>query len=267
MSARPPRAQLVERAARSGGEVAMENFRTTVTVETKANKNDLVTSADQTAQRAAIERIRSAYPEDPIVAEEDDGRTTLPESGPVWVIDPIDGTANYVRGLRIWTTSVAAVEDGTPVGAATVMPAMEDVYTASREECGLNGHGMAVGDCDDPETFVVAVLGWGPTADRTDYVALSTTVIERFGDMRRLGSMQAALAFVASGQLDAAITTSRPNPWDSIAGAHLIECAGGTVTDADGRPWRHDSPTLVASNGEAHGAVLDAARASRQSDA
>jgi myo-inositol-1(or 4)-monophosphatase len=72
--------------------------------------------------------------------------------------------------------------------------------------------------------------------------------------------MQAALAFVASGKLDAAITTRRPSPWDSIAGAHLIDRAGGRVTDAGGRPWRHDSGALVASNGHAHGAVLDAAR-------
>jgi myo-inositol-1(or 4)-monophosphatase len=73
--------------------------------------------------------------------------------------------------------------------------------------------------------------------------------------------MQTALAFVASGELDAAITTRRPSPWDSIAGAHLIERAGGTVTDLDGEPWRHDGRGLVASNGAAHGEVLAAARA------
>lgn len=260
------RASVVEGAARAGGEEALEHFRTSVPVETKANKNDLVTRADQTAQRAAIEHIRSTYPDDPIVAEEDDDRTELPETGPAWVIDPIDGTANYVRGLGVWTSSVAAVVDGAPVGAASVMPALDDVYTATADEGRLNGDRMSVSDCEDPETFAVAVLGWGPTADRTEYKALSTTTIDRFGDMRRLGSMQAALAFVAGGQLDAAITTSHPNPWDSIAGVHLIECAGGTVTDAEGRAWRHDSPSLVASNGRAHDALLDAARSSRQSD-
>lgn len=259
------RGPLVEQAARAGASEAMDTFRTPIPVETKANKNDLVTRADRRAQEAVVERIRGAVSDEPIVAEEMDERTALPKSGPCWVIDPIDGTANYVRGLRVWTTSVAAVQDGTPVGAATVMPAMDDVYTATRAESQLNGDRMAVSECDDPETFAVAVLGWGPTADRSEYVGLTTTVIERFGDMRRLGSMQAALAFVASGQVDAAITTRRPKPWDSIAGAHLIECAGGTVTDAEGNPWRFDSPSMVASNGRAHEAVLDAARASRRS--
>lgn len=258
------RVALVEQAGRAGAEEAFEHFRTGVTVETKATKNDLVTEADRAAQQAAIEPIRSAYPDDPIVAEENDDGRTLPETGPAWVIDPIDGTANYVRGLRLWTTSVAAVLDGEPVGAASVMPAMDDVYTATHEESYLNGDRTRVSECEDPERFAVAVLGWGPAADRSAYAALANTVIDRFGDMRRLGSMQAALAFVAAGQLDAAITTRRPNTWDSLAGAHLIANAGGTVTDADGRPWRHDSPAMVVSNGRAHETVLDAARDSQR---
>lgn len=275
------RADLAARAARAGGEVALERFRSPLCVETKANKNDLVTAADTAAQDAVVECIRSVHPDEPIVGEEDEledpaggagteepnGIRSIPEEGPAWVIDPIDGTSNYVRGLRIWTTSVAATVDGEPVGVASLMPAMDESYTATRSESSRNGEAIEVSDREDPETFAVGVLGWGPTGDRRPYASLTCTVIDRFGDIRRLGSMQAALAFVASGQLDAAITTRRPSPWDSIAGAHLIGCAGGAVTDPEGRPWRHDSDALVASNGEAHEAVLAAARASHTSDA
>ncbi|MFB6302362.1 MAG: inositol monophosphatase [Haloferacaceae archaeon] len=259
MSELDERGDLAVAAARAGAEEALDRFRGEITVETKENKNDLVTAADRWAQRTVVDRIREAFPDDPIVGEEEDELKEMPETGPAWIIDPIDGTANYARGMRLWTTSVAAVEDGDPVAAASVMPAMGDAYTADRATSRLNGERMSVSDRTDPGTFAVAVLGWGPVADPSPYIDLTDTVIRRFGDMRRLGSMQTALAFVASGELDAAITTRRPRPWDSIAGAHLIDQAGGRVTDAEGRPWRHDSDALVVSNGHAHGAVVDAA--------
>ncbi|MFB6080303.1 MAG: inositol monophosphatase [Haloferacaceae archaeon] len=260
------RAALATAAARAGAAAALDRFRSGVAVETKATKNDLVTEADRSAQRRVVERLRSSVPDEPVVGEEGEGSKAVPETGPAWVVDPIDGTANYVRGLGIWTTSVAAVVDGAPVAAASVLPATGDDYTADGTESRHNAEPTGVSDRTDPETFAVSVLGWGPSADRSAYADLAATVIDRFGDVRRLGSMQAALAFVASGQLDAAITTGRPHPWDSIAGAHLVDRAGGRVTDGEGRPWRHDSDVLVASNGRAHGAVLDAAREARRSE-
>lgn len=264
MSDADRREELAAAAAAAGAAEAVDRFREGVAVETKANKNDLVTAADRAAQRVVIDRIRAAFPSDPVVGEEADELKSVPDAGPAWVIDPIDGTANFVRGLRIWTTSVAAVVDGEPVGAASAMPATGDAYATVEGRTRLNGARTGVSDRTDPETFAVAVLGWGPAADRTPYAALAGAVIERFGDMRRLGSMQAALAFVASGELDAAITTRRPRPWDSIAGAHLVDRAGGRVTDAEGRPWRHDSDALVVSNGRAHDAVVAAARDARE---
>jgi myo-inositol-1(or 4)-monophosphatase len=264
MSDADERGDLAAAAARAGAAEALDRFRGGVAVETKANKNDLVTAADRWAQRTVVDRIRERFPDEPVVGEEEDELKAVPETGPAWIIDPIDGTANYARGMRLWTTSVAAVTDGDPVAAASVMPATGDAYTAV-ETGRRNGEPMAVSDRRDPETFAVAVLGWGPVENPGPYVDLTTTVIERFGDIRRLGSMQTALAFVASGELDAAVTTRRPRPWDSIAGAHLIDRAGGRVTDAEGRPWRHDSGALVVSNGHAHEAVVDAARDSLRS--
>ncbi|MFB6353600.1 MAG: inositol monophosphatase [Halobacteriales archaeon] len=259
MSGDDRRAEVAAAAARAGGAAAFEDFRTELAVETKANKNDLVTAADHSAQAAVRDRIHEAFPSEPVVAEEGDAPAALPETGPAWVVDPIDGTANFVRGMRVWTTSVAAVIDGAPVGAASALPALDDVYTATSAGASRSGEPMAVSTRGDPETFAVAVLGWGPTRDREAYVALSRAVIERFGDLRRVGSMQAALAFVASGELDAAVTTERPAPWDAVAGAHLVERAGGTVTDGQGEPWHHDAGLLVASNGQAHEALLDVA--------
>jgi myo-inositol-1(or 4)-monophosphatase len=260
------RASVAATAARAGGRRANEQFRTVLEVETKADKNDLVTDADRAAQRAVRDRIHARYPDEPIVGEEDDEQSAVPGSGPAWVVDPIDGTANFVWGMRLWTTSVAALEDGRPVGAATVLPAVEDAYLSTPGRATRNGERIAVSNRRDPETFAVGVLGFGPGADRSEYATLTSRSIERFGDVRRLGSMQTALAFVASGELDAAITTRRSEAWDSIAGVHLIERAGGRVTDLEGEAWRHDSTSLVASNGRAHEALFEVARESKDAE-
>jgi myo-inositol-1(or 4)-monophosphatase len=249
---------LAARAARAGSAVAAERFRTDVRVETKAHKNDLVSEADGAAQDRVV-ALLSGESDAPVVGEEDDTPSAVPADGPAWIVDPIDGTANYLRGLRLWTTSVARVEDGEPVAAATVMPAMDDEFLAGDDGARLNGDPAGVSDRTDPETFAVAVLGWGPHGERDAYAALSEAVVRECGDMRRFGSMQSALAFVASGGLDAAITTRRPNPWDSVAGVHLIRAAGGTVTDLSGERWRHDSQGLVASNGRDHERLVELA--------
>jgi myo-inositol-1(or 4)-monophosphatase len=270
------RATVAERAARAGGAVALERFRTDLTVETKADATDPVTEADREAQAAVVASLHEAFPSDAFVCEEEatpvgeggihDGvgtveiRRSLPETGEAWVVDPIDGTANFVRGGRFWATAVAAVVDGDPVAAATYLPAQEDVYTAGPEETTRNGDAVSVSGRSDPEAFAVALIGrWtGSTADQ--YVSLFRACTRRFGDVRRLGSMQGVLALVAAGGLDAAFMPGRPHPWDAVAGVHLVRSAGGTATDVGGEPWHHASEGLVVSNGVRHGRVLDAVR-------
>lgn len=258
------RAAVAERAARAGGVVARETFRQEVAVETKADKTDVVTVADRDAQRQVVATVRREFPEDPFLCEEElrvagpesvERREAVPASGPVWVVDPIDGTANYARGLRYWATVVAALVDGNPVGVATYLPAQEDIYTAGPESVTHNGEPMRVSDRSDPETFALGAVGRWP---REDGGARLDDLGSRFGDIRRVGSMQATLALVASGSLEGAVATGTPHPWDSIAGAELVRQAGGVVTDLRGGPWTHGSTGLVASNDRAHDHLLDA---------
>jgi len=265
------RAAVAERAACAGGVVAREQYRSTLDVETKADKNDLVTATDREAQEQVVATIREAYPDDALVCEEDalppevdrdtETRKSVPPSGPAWVVDPIDGTANFVRGARFWTSCVAAVVDGVPVAGATYFPALGDVYAAGGGDTTRNGTTVTVSERTDPGTFAVGLLGWWPMGKGDEHAALFRTSAETFGDVRRMGSMQGTLALVAAGTLDAAFMPARPHPWDSLVGVHLVRGAGGTVTDVDGGPWTHDSEGLVVSNGQAHEAVLAAARA------
>ncbi|MEF8783278.1 MAG: inositol monophosphatase [Haloarculaceae archaeon] len=259
------RAVVAERAARAGGVVAQDRFRTEIPAETKANRNDLVTEADREAQEQVITTIREEFPSDALVCEEDAAppgpdeielHKSIPESGDVWIVDPIDGTGNYVRDIRFWTTSVAAVVNGSPVGVATYLPAEGDIYTAGPESVTRNGSQMAVSDRSDPETFAVALIGGWPARHGARYASLFRATASEFGDLRRLGSIQGVLALVAAGSLDAAFMPAQPHPWDAIAGVHLIRRAGGTATDIDGDRWQHDSEGLVVSNGETHDTVL-----------
>ena len=254
------RARLALSAARAGAAVASERFRTDLEIETKAGKTDVVTRADRDAQTAVVDAIETRVPGEPIVGEEDDERGEVPDTGPAWIVDPIDGTDNYVRGIGVFATAVAAVVDGAPVGSAAVFPALGDVYRAGPEGVFRNGETITVSDRADPETCVVCPLIWWDFDRRGEYAAANRAIVSRFGDMRRLGCAQAALALVAAGAYDGVITNIEANPWDTVAGVHMIREAGGTVTDLEGDPWRHDSTGLVASNGVVHGEVLEAAR-------
>lgn len=255
------RADLAERAARAGGAVAEGFFRRDVPVERKDGKTDVVTRADHDAQRQVVAAIRTEYPEDAVVGEEDDELKQVPESGPAWIIDPIDGTNNFVRDVPLWATSVAAVEDGEAVAAANTLPVLGDTYTADADGAYLDGEPISVSDETDPEAMAVSPTIWWPMERREEYAVACRETVERFGDLRRHGSAQAVLSMVAAGQLDGVFTNVEPHPWDTVAGALLVERAGGTVTGIDGEPWRHDSRGLVASNGAAHEELLAAARA------
>lgn len=262
------RAALAERAARAGGVVARGTFREGLEPEEKSDKNDLVSAADRDAQLQVIATIQQEFPDATLVCEEniepvDAGSELelvdeLPDTGDAWVVDPIDGTGNYLRGIRFWATVVAAVRDGEPLAVATYLPSQEDIYTAGPESVTLNDTSMQVSERADPETFAVGLNGWWPVHGRSEWVPLFESAIDQFGDIRRFGSMQGVLALVASGSLDAAFMPTRPHPWDSLAGVHLIRRAGGTATDIHGDRWEVDSEGLVVSNGKAHDAVLDA---------
>lgn len=248
-------------AATAGGERALQDFRRDIPVETKAGPTDYVTEADRAAQDRVVAEIRESCPDDPIVGEEDESPSEVPESGPAWIIDPIDGTANYVRGMHAWTTAVAAVEDGEPVAAVVAAPALGDVYAAGTNGATRNGEPISVSETTDPDAAAVCPTLWWDRDRRDEFADLVGAAVRTFADCRRIGSAQYEFALVADGALDATLSNLRAFPWDTIAGAHLVRQAGGRVTDVHGDRWRHDARGIVASSGNVHEEALDVARA------
>ena len=254
------RLDVARSAAEAGGERALEDFRRDIQIETKDGPTDFVTEADRAAQRAVVSEIRDSFPDDPIVGEEADALKEVPETGPAWIVDPIDGTNNYVGGIRAFGTAVATVVDGEPAGAAFDCPALSDTYRVGPDGAFRNDEPLSVSACADPEAATVCPTFWWDFDQREQYAMANRALVERFGDMRRFGCAQLELAMVASGALEGTMTNLRANPWDTVAGVQLVREAGGVVTDLEGERWRHDSDGLVASNGAIHDELLAAAR-------
>ena len=259
------RAGHVERVAEVGAATALERFRTGLDPEVKGDSRvidaaSVVTVADREAQRACIDAVRDRFPDDAVVAEEDDAPTALPSEGVAWVVDPIDGTYNFVRGLPAWASAVAVVCDGDPVAAAIAAPAVDEHTLVVDGTVSRNGTPVAVSGRQDPEAFAVAYAVVPPFGERGAYAGGVASAVESFGETRRIGSLQVALGRVASGALDGVVTPQSTFPWDSIAGVHAARAGGGVVTDLDGDHWHPDSRGLVASNGAAHGDLLAVAR-------
>lgn len=169
-----------------------------------------------------------------VIGEENDAAKTYLETGRAWIIDHIDGTFNPVRGIHYLTTSVAATVGGEPVAVWSVLPALDRVYLRDEDGTYLDGESIAVSDRGGDQASAVALTIPPAHGERSEYAAGTGDVDERFGTVVRLCSAQVTFALLARSAIDGAVTQQRPNPWDSLAGAHLIRQAGGVVTDMDG---------------------------------
>jgi myo-inositol-1(or 4)-monophosphatase len=256
--------EVAKASASAGAAVAEQYFRTAMDVERKGEKTDVVTEADRKTQERIVAEIVAEYPDAAIVGEENEMAGSVPTEGMVWIIDPIDGTHNFVRGNRYWATSVVCVIDGEPVAAVNMLPEVEDTFVGVPGEVTRNGEAVSVSDRRDPELFVVVPTIWWGFDRREEYAKAAGAIVKRFGDLRRIGSAQSVLSMLAAGVYEGVITNVETNPWDTVAGVAMVRWAGGTVTDLDGNQWEPDSTGLVASNGQAHVEMLAAARDIRE---
>lgn len=231
--------------------------------ETKSSVNDMVTAADQASQDAILEILTSGFPDDSVVGEEGTGEQYSGE-GREWVVDPIDGTANFAVGLPYYCVSIALVVDGSPqVGVVASPPrALDRLWYGVRGEGAFVQYGVdGVTDGDDLDGTPLAVsdrdelpgsVVFGRLSERdADVRAIDEItvleILDREGQFRRPGSAAINLAQVAAGHADGYLILSIQE-WDIAAGALLVEEAGGTVRR---RPSRIEdgSIEIIASNG------------------
>ena len=230
-----PMLNIAIKAARRAGSIINRAALEGGALEVKAkNKNDFVTQVDKAAEQAIIGVIHAAYPDHSILAEES-GDTPGARAEHRWVIDPLDGTTNYIHGFPQYCVSIALEHRGVPTHGVVYDPGKNELFTASRGRGAfLDDRRMRVSKCIRLQDALVGTGFPYKEVSRLDlYMRQLRTMMTSSAGVRRAGAAALDLAYVAAGRLDAfwEMGLSR---WDMSAGALLIQEAGGMVADLQG---------------------------------
>jgi myo-inositol-1(or 4)-monophosphatase len=228
--------------ARAGGEI-LQAWAGKFTVREKGPA-DLVTEADLASQEAVRQVVLGAFPQHVFLGEETpcDAR---PEGEFCWVVDPLDGTTNYVHGVPEYCVSVALERQGQLLAAAVFNPVCDDCFTAAAGGgARLNGRPIQTSDCREMSKAVVAASF--PPGVRRDAAEVQQflAVLTAAQSVRRTGSAALNLCYVAAGRFDAYWTTCT-KPWDVAAGLLILQEAGGVTTDLTGQSIDLFNPKIV----------------------
>jgi myo-inositol-1(or 4)-monophosphatase len=252
-ASRPDPAELlnlaVDIAQRTGRLLVDERPDGALDMGTKSSPTDIVTTMDTAAERLIADAVREARPDDGMLGEE--GMDTTGSSGVRWVVDPIDGTVNYLYRYPAWAVSIAAEVDGKVVAGVVHAPALGETWTAILGGgARLGGRVLRVGEPRELGQSLIAT-GFGySAADRAWQAEIVSAVLPRVRDIRRGGSAAIDLCSVATGRVDGYYERGC-NPWDLAAGALVAREAGAIVGGSNGAPAGYDlvlaaPPTLFA---------------------
>jgi len=260
-------------AARLAGQRAMEEIRYVKT--TIKNKTEVVTQADLRCQQIIIDRIKETYPDHGFIGEE--GRAGAIFKQPPraseaiwWVIDPIDGTANFSHRMPLFTVSIAALQQGWPVAGVVFDPATDSMFTAVKAgQAQLNGR--RINACEDAMSKFTSI---GLDSHYDEGVPGWVCEIMRRTRFRNLGTTALQLAYVGNGSLIATVI-SKPRLWDIAAGALIAETAGAVVTDwhgnqlfpVDADNYQGREYKVLAANRKVHKQLLEMIAAEQQASA
>jgi myo-inositol-1(or 4)-monophosphatase len=218
---------IAQRAAREAGSIIMGLFKGKFDVHEKS-KNDPVTTADLFANARIREIIRGTFPNDGWLSEEDKDNPRRLESPRVWVVDPIDGTKEFIEGVPQFAVSIGFVVDGRPKVAVVYNPAEERLYSAAEGQGAfLNGHTAQVTARRELKGARLLVSRSEPRRRFQPFIDMC--------ELQPVGSIAYRLAKVAGGDGDGTLTFRSIHEWDICAGVLMVEEAGGRVVDGEGK--------------------------------
>jgi myo-inositol-1(or 4)-monophosphatase len=251
-----PPAGFVVSLCKEAGQLCLDRLGGSLGVRQKSEV-DLVTEVDLALENLIGESITRRFPEHAIVSEEGWQEETAPQTDCVWLVDPLDGTTNYVHGYPMFCTSVALAHRGEVLLGCVFDPLHDELFYAEKGKgATLNGTRVRVSGAD---SLISSLLSTGFPYDRmrvpeNNAVQLGK-LINKIQGVRRSGSLALDLAYVAAGRLDGH-WEFRVKPWDTAAGGLLVKEAGGRVSGGVGDTWSPFDSDIVATNGRIHDELL-----------
>lgn len=233
--------------------VVIKNYaqKTSLDVRLKG-KNDLVTDADVNSEKKIIEVLTQAFPDDQILAEESQVKSSLP-NGRIWIIDPIDGTTNFAHGFPVYCISIALWVDKVPKVGLVYEVANDELFTAvDGKGAFMNGEQIYISKNDDPSSSLIGTGFPYNNLNLVDnYLKLFRRMMEKTHGVRRPGSAAWDLCNVACGRFEGFYEYGL-SPWDVAAGSLIIKEAGGVVTDWQGMDNWMFGERIIAGNKSVH---------------
>jgi myo-inositol-1(or 4)-monophosphatase len=242
--------------ARRAGDLQLARYQNPGEVREKAPK-DFVTEVDLLCEELMVKAIEERFPGDAILSEEQGGFVS--EEGRTWLLDPVDGTANFMKANPMFCACVTVMEHGRVTHAAVAAPRIGDLYHASAGRGAFRVTGgdefpMRVSGTEKLE-YAVAGADLSLRSGKTQDAGVDTVLSDAW-QLRALGSAGIRGAWLAAGYLDVSVGT-RNTAWDYAPTVLLVSEAGGRATDLSGEPWSLSSEGLIATNGILHDEVLE----------
>lgn len=221
------RLEAAESIAREAGVIARTHFQNLDRLEVEAKgRQDFVSEADREVEAHIRAALAERFPGDGFLGEETGGEV----AEPMWVVDPIDGTTNFLRGIPLFAVSMAWVSEGRPRVGVIYEPATDKLYAATDEgPATLDGRPLRVRPVERLDQSIVA-FGYSERSGTQAFLRRFPRVLEAHAEFRRFGAATIGLVSVASGQTDAFFQTHL-SPWDVLAGLLIVERAGGRAYD------------------------------------
>lgn len=246
--------------ANDAAEFIRANFGKVSSLEAEVKaENSLVSYVDKTAEKMLVDKLNLLLPEAGFITEED----TVDNSADslVWVIDPLDGTTNFLQGIPIFSVSVALKRDDDYLIGVVVDVMQRDTYHAyAGGGAFCNGRQVRTSRTNQLHEAVIATgFPYSAREKLPELVSILNTFLHASRGIRRLGSAALDMTYVASGKMDLFYETTL-NLWDIAAGVVLVREAGGLVTDFNGKPIASDATKIIAGNGLLDKAALDVIR-------
>lgn len=257
-----PMLNIAIQAARTAGRIIVRFVDRIDAIDvSEKNRNDFVTEVDYLAEQEIIETIHKMYPDHAILAEESGHIGSNEDS--IWIIDPLDGTTNFIHGFPQFSVSIAYRYRGRLEVGVIYDPLRQELYTATRGEgAQLNNRKIRVSQC---KKLNASLIGTGFPYKKNhhfkSYLNTFEAIFPETAGVRRAGSAALDLAYVAAGRLDGFWEISLKE-WDMAAGILLVQEAGGLVGDFHGENHYMDSGNLVAANPKIYKALLGMIEAS-----